>query len=212
MRFGQVLPPVRICSTVQRARSGGRRRKKGRKKSQATASRDASMCLAFLAFVCGVQRATCLPSLGEAFWRGFQPVACLSFRVPFTKQPLSPIPNHKLDTSLCNGSLLKPAVCAPSFDPQKRPSNIDIRSTGELLLTSKVPAACPAVPAYLYHDRSQKWKEAVPPRFHPAAPFFGFLPAQLTEIWPPILVAICGHWLARYQVGSEYCVEDWSHW
>lgn len=100
MRFGQVFPPVRICSTVRRARSGGRRRKKGRKKSQATASRDASMCLAFLAFVVRyetklphggirtlpkslpiayvgskvlmveVRRAACLPSLGEAFWRG----------------------------------------------------------------------------------------------------------------------------------------------
>ncbi|KAK1706520.1 hypothetical protein BDP67DRAFT_529123 [Colletotrichum lupini] len=180
------------------------------------------------------------------------PFACPS---PNSRSPPYPtinssvdIPSHWLfmltsirtSTSLCNGSLLKPAVCAPSFDPQKRPSKC--KAAGSLTLpdlrqgarsgfcrrisdcmeylslpfctceAQKVPAACPAVPAYLYHDRSQKWKEAVPPRFHPAAPFFGFLPAQLTEIWPPILVAICGHWLARYQVGSEYCVEDWSHW
>lgn len=72
MRFGQVFPPVRICSTVRRARSVGRR-KKGRKKSQATASRDASRCLAFLAFV--VRYETKLPYGGIRTLPKFLPIA-----------------------------------------------------------------------------------------------------------------------------------------
>lgn len=228
MRFGQVLPPFRIWSTVRRARSGGKvelpraamcpcalhfwhlRYVRYERKLPCGGIRTLpkplpTQYLKVLMVKCGVRRA-CLHleklfDLGEvlrtpflptdrylkvrkvlnprplllasrytfthpalslflfyfsfhlflfppasAQCPRFQPVACLSFRVLFTKQPLSPInlsvdiPSHwsfmmasiRTCTSLSNGSLLKPAVCAPSFNPQKEPSKC--KAAGSLTL------------------------------------------------------------------------------